>query len=40
MKQYIPKHKRVLRNCGIRMASLYLKKRGYSAEQAVTLLLR
>ena len=37
---YIPKHKRLLKQVGIRMASLYLKNRGYSAEQAVTLLLR
>ena len=34
------KAKKILRMCGIRMAALYLKNRGYSAEQAVTILLR
>ena len=37
---YIPKHKRLLKQCGVRIAALYLKNRGYTAEQAVTLLLR
>ena len=37
---YEPKHMRILRMCGIRMAALYLKRRGYTAEQAITLLLR
>lgn len=37
---YVPKHKRLLKQCGIRMASLYLRNRGYSVEQAVSLLLR
>lgn len=37
---YEPKHKRILRMCGIRMAALYLKNRGYTAEQAVALLLK
>ena len=37
---YIPKHKRLLKQCGTRMAALYLRNRGYSVEQAVTLLLR
>lgn len=34
------KAKRIMKQCGIRMAALYLKNRGYSAEQAVTILLR
>ncbi len=37
---YIPKHKKILKSCGIRMAALYLKNRGYTAEQAVSLLLK
>ena len=37
---YIPKHKRLLKQCGIRIAALYLKNRGYTVEQAVILLLR
>ena len=37
---YIPKHKRLLKQCGIRMAALYLKNRGYTVEQAVVLLLK
>jgi hypothetical protein len=38
--KHIPKHKRLLKQVGIRMASLYLKNRGYSVEQAVILLLK
>lgn len=34
------KAKKILRMCGVRMAALYLKNRGYTAEQAVTLLFR
>lgn len=34
------KAKRIMRMCGIRMAALYLRNRGYTAEQAVTLLFR
>lgn len=37
---YQPKHKRILKTCGIRMASLYLRNRGYTAEQAIALLLK
>ena len=37
---HIPKHKRLLKQCGIRIAALYLKNRGYTVEQAVILLLR
>lgn len=37
---YVCKHKRLLKQVGIRMASLYLKNRGYSVEQAVILLLK
>ena len=37
---HIPKHKRLMKQCGIRMAALYLRNRGYTAEQAVSLLLR
>ena len=37
---YIPKHKRLLKQCGTRMAALYLKNRGYTVEQAVSLLLK
>lgn len=40
MKVYVPKHKRILKQCGLRMATLYLKNRGYSVEECVTLLLR
>lgn len=39
-KKHETKAKKLLRMCGIRMASLYLKNRGYSAEQAVIILLR
>lgn len=39
-RKYEPKHKRLLRMCGVRMAALYLRNRGYTAEQAVTLLFR
>ena len=38
--KHVPKHKRILRQCGLYMATLYLKKRGYSVEECVTLLLR
>ena len=34
------KAKRIMKQCGIRMAALYLKRRGYTAEQAVVLLLK
>ena len=34
------KAKRIMKMCGIRMAALYLRKRGYTAEQAITILLR
>ena len=34
------KAKKIMRQCGIRMAALYLKNRGYTVEQAVALLLR
>lgn len=37
---HITKCKKILKQCGIRMAALYLKNRGYTVEQAVTLLLR
>ena len=37
---YETKAKKILRMCGIRMAALYLKNRGYTAEEAVCLLLR
>ena len=37
---HIPKHKRLLKQRGVRIAALYLKNRGYTVEQAVTLLLR
>ena len=37
---HIPKHKRLLKQRGTRMAALYLKNRGYTVEQAVILLLR
>lgn len=37
---YTPKHKRLMKQCGIRMAALYLKNRGYTVEEAVSLLLR
>lgn len=37
---HIPKHKKLIKQCGLRMAALYLKNRGYSAEQAVILLLK
>lgn len=37
---YETKAKRLVRMCGIRMAALYLKNRGYTAEQAVILLLK
>lgn len=34
------KVQKLVRTCGIRMTALYLKNRGYSAEQAVTLMFR
>lgn len=34
------KAKRILHMCGVRMAALYLKKRGYTPEQAITILFR
>ena len=37
---HIPKHKRLLKQCGVCIAALYLKNRGYTVEQAVILLLR
>ena len=37
---HTPKHKRLLKQHGTRVAALYLKNRGYTAEQAVILLLR
>lgn len=39
-KMYEPKHRRILRMCGIRMAALYLRNRGYTVEEAVRLLLK
>jgi hypothetical protein len=35
---YMPKHKRIQRQCGTRMAALYLKNRGLSLQQAINLL--
>lgn len=37
---YATKVKRLVLTCGIRMTALYLKRRGYTAEQAVTLMFR
>lgn len=37
---YPTKVQRLLAKCGVRMTALYLKKRGYTAEQAVTLMFR
>ena len=37
---YQTKAKAILKMCGIRMAALYLRNRGYTAEQAVVLLLK
>lgn len=34
------KVQRLVRTCGIRMTALYLKNRGYTPEQAVTLMFR
>lgn len=34
------KVQKLVRTCGIRMTALYLKNRGYTAEQAVTLMFR
>lgn len=34
------KVQRLVRVCGIRMTALYLKKRGYTPEQAITLMFR
>ena len=36
----VTKAKRIMKQCGIRMAALYLKRRGYTAEQAVVILLK
>lgn len=35
---YETKVKRLVRMCGVRMTALYLRNRGYTAEQAVTLM--
>lgn len=37
---YKTKVQRLVDSCGIRMTALYLKRRGYTAEQAVTLMFR
>lgn len=37
---YPTKVQRMVRTCGIRMTALYLKNRGYTPEQAVTLMFR
>lgn len=37
---YETKVQRMVRMCGIRMTALYLRNRGYTAEQAVTLMYR
>lgn len=37
---YKTKVQRLVATCGIRMTALYLKNRGYTAEQAVTLMFR
>lgn len=38
---YFPtKAQRIMLQCGVRMAALYLRNRGYTAEQAVTILFR
>lgn len=34
------KVQRLLRTCGVRMTALYLKNRGYTPEQAITLMFR
>lgn len=34
------KVKRMVRMCGVRMTALYLKRRGYTVEQAITLMFR
>lgn len=34
------KVQRLVRTCGIRMTALYLRNRGYTAEQAITLMFR
>ena len=36
----VTKAKHIMKQCGIRMAALYLKRRGYTVEQAVILLLK
>lgn len=41
--QFVPhetKVQRLVRTCGIRMTALYLRNRGYTAEQAITLMFR
>lgn len=37
---YPTKVQRLLKTCGVRMTALYLRNRGYTAEQAVTLMFR
>lgn len=37
---YPTKVQRLLAKCGVRMTALYLKNRGYTAEQAVTLMFK
>ena len=37
---YKTKVQRLVATCGIRMTALYLKRRGYTAEQAVMLMFR
>lgn len=39
-QQYETKVKRMVRMCGIRMTALYLKNRGYTAEQAIILMFK
>ena len=34
------KVQRLVRMCGVRMTALYLRNRGYTAEQAITLMFR
>lgn len=35
---YMPRHKRIQRQCGTRMAALYLRNRGYSLQESLNLL--
>ena len=37
---YKTKVQRLVATCGVRMTALYLKRRGYTAEQAVSLMFR